>query len=146
MRGGVAVELILERLGDGAVVGVDRSGTQVERARRRVRDARARFVVAEVAELAGELGGEGEAGGGGWFDKALAVNVNLFWTRSPAREMAVLREVLRPGGRLVVVYETPGGPSAAVERAMGAVAEEGWAVTPLRSGDLAGFRATAPLG
>lgn len=43
------------------------------------------------------------------FDKAFAVNVNLFWTGAADAELTTLCRVLRPGGRLLLVYEGPGG-------------------------------------
>jgi SAM-dependent methyltransferase len=45
----------------------------------------------------------------GAFDKAFAVNVNLFWTGPADPELTTLTRVLRPGGRLLLVYEGPGG-------------------------------------
>jgi SAM-dependent methyltransferase len=44
------------------------------------------------------------------FDKAFAVNVNVFWTTAAAPECEVLGRVLRPGGLLRLVYaEDPSG-------------------------------------
>jgi hypothetical protein len=43
----------------------------------------------------------------GPFDAALAINVNLFWTGSAATELGLLTGLLRPGGRLVLVYDPP---------------------------------------
>jgi hypothetical protein len=40
------------------------------------------------------------------FDKALAVNVNVFWLQ-PAAELEVLRKVLRPKGVACLVYQLP---------------------------------------
>lgn len=40
------------------------------------------------------------------FDKVFAVNVNVFWL-NPARELAVVRQALRPKGRLFLFYEPP---------------------------------------
>jgi len=43
----------------------------------------------------------------GTFDKVLAVDVNLFWVRSAHHELGVVARLLRPEGRLHLVYEPP---------------------------------------
>lgn len=48
----------------------------------------------------------------GSFDAAFAVNVNLFWTGPADLELAVLARVLRPGGRLHLLYDSPGGSAS----------------------------------
>lgn len=104
---GVAAALIAQRLGDGRITAIDRSPGAIGRASRRAADAvtagRARF---ECLDLAG-AGRLGET-----FDKIFAVNVNLFWTRDPTPELTVLRGLLRPGGGLHLIYETPPGVPA----------------------------------
>ena len=40
------------------------------------------------------------------FDKIFAVNVNVFWLK-PEKELAVIRNLLAPGGRLYLFYEPP---------------------------------------
>ncbi|MGH3927254.1 MAG: methyltransferase domain-containing protein [Pseudonocardiaceae bacterium] len=40
------------------------------------------------------------------FDSAFSINVNLFWTRSPTRELENLHRMLRPGGTLHVCFVT----------------------------------------
>jgi len=52
---------------------------------------------------------EGEPGS---FDKALAVNVNVFWTSGAEVECVVLRRVLRPDGVVRLVYDGPEPRSA----------------------------------
>lgn len=108
---GVAAALVAERLGDGGgsggggrggLVAVDRSATAVGRARGRVGDDAGR-VTFEQTDLAGLRGHDGA------FDKAFAVNVNVFWTGSADDECTTLARVLRPGGTVLLVYETPGG-------------------------------------
>jgi SAM-dependent methyltransferase len=42
------------------------------------------------------------------FDRVLAINVNLFWTGPAVRELEVVRRLLTPAGRLVLVYGMPG--------------------------------------
>ncbi|GAB2838503.1 class I SAM-dependent methyltransferase [Streptomyces deserti] len=99
---GVAVALICARLTTGTVTGVDRSATAVEAARQRNADAvtegRAVFhaLPLEAADFADDS-----------FDRILAVNVNLFWVRSPDRELAALRRWLAPGGTLCLCWEPP---------------------------------------
>jgi SAM-dependent methyltransferase len=43
----------------------------------------------------------------GSFTKIFAVNVNLFWVRSPATELEIARRLLRPGGALFLFYDAP---------------------------------------
>jgi len=38
------------------------------------------------------------------FDKVFAMNVNLFWVRSPAKELDLLKRLLDPGGALYLFY------------------------------------------
>ena len=45
------------------------------------------------------------------YDRALAVNVNVFWTR-PAPALAVVRRLLRPRGLLCLVFEPPSAVQA----------------------------------
>lgn len=102
---GVSLELIAERLGDkGQVVGIDRSATAVVRAEQRLaaQIATNRLVVEQV-DLAGYDRADDR------FDKALGVNVNVFWTGTADAELATLTRVLRPDGVLHLVYESPGG-------------------------------------
>lgn len=117
---GVAAALIGERLDGGRITAIDRSAAAIGRARRRAADAvaagRARF---ECLDLAG-ADRLGET-----FDKVFAVNVNLFWTRDPAAELTVIERLLRPGGVLHLIYETPPGvpadrPARAVAAALAA--------------------------
>ncbi|MFJ4976572.1 SAM-dependent methyltransferase [Streptomyces coeruleorubidus] len=104
---GVAVALVRDRLVTGTVTGIDRSAKAVEAARRRNSDAlatgRAVFhtVSLEDADFAT-----------GSFDRILAVNVNLFWTRPADRELAALGRWLVPGGLLCLCWEPPDGKRA----------------------------------
>lgn len=47
------------------------------------------------------------------FDKALAINVNLFWVSDPAAELTVLKHALRPGAPLHILYGADGPPAPA---------------------------------
>ncbi len=98
---GVALSLICDLLDGGGITAIDRSAIAVERAQARIahRVAGGRAVVRQQ-ELAGFRGR-------GRFDKAFAVNVNVFWTSEADLECDVVTRVLRPGGTLWLVYEMP---------------------------------------
>ncbi|PPK98461.1 methyltransferase family protein [Kineococcus xinjiangensis] len=100
---GVAAELVCQRLGSGRLTGLDRSATAVAAAEARnaphVAAGRARFVRAAL--------GSADPASLGTFNAVLAVNVNLFWTDPAATELDLLRRLLVPGGRLLLVYEPP---------------------------------------
>jgi SAM-dependent methyltransferase len=85
----------------------DRSSHAVEQTRRRnarfVDEGRLTVVTAELADLTAALGHGTE------FDLALAVNVNVFWTRHATHEAQVLVTHLRARARLCLVYELPDG-------------------------------------
>lgn len=69
-------------------------------------------------------------------DVAFTLNVNLFWTRDPGPELAVLRGVLAPGGVLHVLYE--GAPPAAVTAGL---ERHGWEVSAVSGAGGAGVSA-----
>lgn len=100
---GVAVALICERLDGGDMLGVDRSQKAITAAVARnaehVASGRASFRAAPFESLV--------AYDVGSFDSVLAVNVNLFWVRNPTAELTLVKQVLRPAGRLLLVYEPP---------------------------------------
>lgn len=103
---GVALGLVADRLADGTgtVVGLDRSATAIERSRRRLaRHAAANRVRLQHADLA-HLDAAERA-----FDRVLAVNVNTFWTGAAEHECRRLADVLRPDGRVILVFAGPGG-------------------------------------
>jgi SAM-dependent methyltransferase len=124
---GVALALVCARLEGGRAVGVDRSAVAIERTRRRNAGwlATGRLELEKV-DLAGFGAGTTP------FDKAFAVDVNLFWTGPARAETAVLARVLRPGGRLWLVYGGPGpagpargvGPTVAANLAAGGFSAE----------------------
>jgi ubiquinone/menaquinone biosynthesis C-methylase UbiE len=99
---GVAVELICERLDGGRVLALDRSATAIEAATQR----NARFVSAGSASFVTASLEEADLGEA-QFDKVFAINVNLFWTRAPAAELAAVKRALTPSGQLILFYEPP---------------------------------------
>lgn len=112
---GVAAELVCRRLDGGRYVGVDRSATAIAAAAQR----NAEQVSAGVAVFAVAALDELDAGSRGRFDVAFAVNVNLFWLRPAAHELAVLHRAVRPGGRLHLVFDPPDASRAdALEEAL----------------------------
>ena len=104
---GAAIELLLGTYPRLVCTAVDRSARAVYRTRRRnarfVEAGRLTVVEGDVADLTAALGAAAV------FDLALAVNVNVFWTRLAVREAAALAFHLRPGGRLCLVHELPHG-------------------------------------
>lgn len=103
---GASARLVCERLGSGRLVAVDRSSVATARIATACPDhlesGRLVVVTAALAELELE-----EAS----VDVAFSVDVNVFWTSNAAAELAVLRRVLVPDGRLAVLYGV-GGPQA----------------------------------
>jgi SAM-dependent methyltransferase len=101
---GVAVSLICQRLVGGRIVAIDRSATAISRATRRNAQhlAAGKAVLQTVAleELKpSDVLGERER-----FDKIFAMNVNLFWVRSPATDLELIKRLLGPGGTLYLFY------------------------------------------
>lgn len=111
---GVAALMVADRIGaDGHLVALDRSATALDRARTRTAGYadRISFVESDLGSYAADR----------VFDKAFCVNVNLFWTSSADRELAVLRSCLRPGGKVCICYDSPNGRPS--ERVVLAVTE-----------------------
>jgi SAM-dependent methyltransferase len=102
---GVAVALVCDRLTRGRITAIDRSATAIERAWARNRDhVRSGRAALRNVDLAGFRGTHDQ------FDKAFAVNVNVFWVGDAESECEVLRRVLGPGGVLRLVYgDDPSG-------------------------------------
>lgn len=116
---GVAAGLVCDRLVGGSMLAIDRSPTAVERttARNAAHIAAGRLRV-ERCSLDDLRTGER-------FDKAFAVNVNLFWTSTAEAECAVLRSVLADAGGLWLVYDGPGEGGRDVGPAVAATLERG---------------------
>jgi SAM-dependent methyltransferase len=98
---GVAASVLCERLREGRLTAIDRSAAMVGAARRRNRAciAGGRAVIRQLALADVDFDP-------GSFDRALAVNVNVFWL-GPAAELEVLKRILRPSGLLCLVYQPP---------------------------------------
>ena len=94
---GVAVAAICQRLTGGRVVAIDRSATAIARATRRNADCIASGTAVLRTVALEDLGPSGLPEATDGFDKVFAMNVNLFWVRSPARELELIRTLLRPG-------------------------------------------------
>jgi protein-L-isoaspartate O-methyltransferase len=99
---GVAAALLCERLDRGHLTAIDRSAAAVERAGRRLAP---HLAAGRVAILQTDLAGL--AAPAHAFDRAVAVNVNVFWTGPAEAELQVLRTVVRPSGVICLVYEGP---------------------------------------
>ncbi|WP_407951716.1 SAM-dependent methyltransferase [Plantactinospora veratri] len=139
---GVAVSLVCDRLVDGRIVAIDRSAAAVRQAERRnlehISAGRAVVRLGTLEEFGAPegVGAQAVSGGdGAGFDKIFAVNVNLFWTRSPAAELALLRRLLRPGGGLYLCYEPPGATRVAelVRRLPATLSAHGFTATAVTS-------------
>lgn len=98
---GLAVAAVCEGSTSGTILAIDRSATMIAAARRRnhdhERDGKATFATMALADM---------TFGSRRFDKVFAINVNLFW-RDAARELAIIRNVLAPRGRLHLIFEPP---------------------------------------
>lgn len=99
---GIAASLICDRLDRGNLLLIDRSATAIERTRRRNPEhvASGRLALATI-DLADFDPGKAR------FDKAFAVNVNVFWTTPATDELARIRRALDHDGRFFLFYETP---------------------------------------
>lgn len=133
---GFALTLLRDRFPGAAIVGIDRSATQVARARRQLATLppTSRPTVAQLS-----LSAAASRWAAAPFDLVLAINVNAFWTE-PASAFPAVAALLRPRGRLVLVYELPtlAGCGAVSNRAVDAAANAGWrlVVPPERQGSL----------
>jgi SAM-dependent methyltransferase len=122
---GVAVALLCERLVGGRIVAIDRSATAIGRAERRnakhiaTGKAILKTVALERLEPSDVLTG------GERFDRVFALNVNLFWVRSPVRELELIKGMLGPGGALHLFYGYGGQPPHQVPGALTARLAEG---------------------
>jgi trans-aconitate methyltransferase len=97
---GAAAELICARLQKGKLFAIDRSESGVDRTKRRNKkyvDA-GRLTVRQIDLATLRVPVKR-------LDKVFAFNVNLFWVRACADEVALLHERLSPGGGVWLFYE-----------------------------------------
>ncbi|MFD3507385.1 class I SAM-dependent methyltransferase [Nocardia sp. NPDC058666] len=134
---GASLQRIAARLGDGRIVGVDRSATAVARAAKRcateIADGRVRLVEGEIGNI-GAARLLDELDSGARFDLIFAVNVNLFWTGPATTAWSTVRECLAPTGRfwLCYGYGTP-GPAPSTDQLTERFAAAGYACTTVAS-------------
>ena len=125
---GVAASLVCDRLDRGSLLLIDRSATAIERTRRRnpehVASGRLALQTVDVADLDPRTGP---------FDKAYAINVNVFWTTPASEELARIHRALEPTGQLFLFYETPSAARTrqAVERVVNALQANGFPETQI---------------
>src|SRR3954469_24352873 len=123
---GYGAELICARLTTGKLFAIDRSESGVDRTKRRCQ----RFVDAgrltvrqiDLATLRVPVKR---------LNKVFAFNVNLFWVRSCADEVALLHERVLPGGAVYLFYEAnrPELVPTIVRKASAALQEGGFRVS-----------------
>jgi SAM-dependent methyltransferase len=124
--GGTAASarLVLDRIPSGRLVALDRSVTASRRIAaalpREVDGGRLVVVTRALADVDADVrvdvdGDEGDATlSPASVDVAFAVDVNVFWTSDAAPELAVLRRLLVPRGRLAVCFGADGPRAEAV--------------------------------
>jgi SAM-dependent methyltransferase len=138
---GVAVSAVCERLAGGRITAIDRSATAIRRATaRNAGHVAAGRVVLQTAALE-TLHPENLPEGPGGYDKVFAMNVNLFWVRTPTRELELIRTLLEPRGALFLFYGygTPGrGPATVPGALAGQLTGGGFTVGTLTGPSVAG--------
>ena len=97
---GQAAELICSRLETGKLLAIDRSESGVDRTKRRCASyiAAGRLAVRHIDLATLRVPVKR-------LDKVFAFNVNLFWVREAADEVALLHERVVPGGAVYLFYE-----------------------------------------
>src|SRR3954464_8946834 len=123
---GAGAELICERLTSGKLFAIDRSESGVDRTRRRC----AKFIEAgrltvrqiDLATLRVPVKR---------LTKGFAFNVNLFWVRECADEVALLHERVLPGGAVYLFYDAsrPDQVPTMVEKSSAALQSAGFRVS-----------------
>lgn len=123
---GAGAEAICSRLTSGKLFAIDRSESGVDRTKRR----NARFIQAgrltvrqiDLATLRVPVKR---------LNKVYAFNVNLFWVRDCADEIALLHERVVPGGAVYLFFEAkfPEQMPTVIEKASSALADGGFRVS-----------------
>jgi SAM-dependent methyltransferase len=139
---GVSVAAIAERLSTGTVTALDRSATAIEATRQRNAAAiSAGRVATQLVPI------ERASFPNGAFTKVLAVNVNLFWVRDASRELALIRRLLLPDGRLYLIYEPPSADRLAeIERRLSAALTASGYAVDVRTAERAGRALLGVIG
>ncbi len=83
---------------------IDRSATAISRANQRNAEQIAAGKAVLLTMALEDLQPAELLGGAERFDKVFAINVNLFWVRSPAKEFGLLKRLLGPDGALSLFY------------------------------------------
>ena len=111
---GAGAELICERLQTGKLFAIDRSESGVDRTKRRcaqhVESGRLTVRQIDLATLRVPVKR---------LTKVFAFNVNLFWVRDCADEVALLHERVLPGGAVHLFYEAKHARAGAQHRQQG---------------------------
>ncbi|MBT1701457.1 class I SAM-dependent methyltransferase [Fulvivirgaceae bacterium PWU4] len=99
---GFAVSLIAPLLEKGTITAIDKSDSMVQKAMERNRAfiKTKKAQVLKRALLALKPGPQG-------YNKIFAFNVNVFWTTSAAKELAIIRQHLARKGTLYLFYQPP---------------------------------------
>lgn len=127
---GAAAELICSRLETGKLFAIDRSESGVDRTKRRcaayVEDGHLTVRQIDLATLRVPVKR---------LHKVFAFNVNLFWVRDCADEVALLHERVLPGGAVYLFYEAtrPEEVPTVVTRASAALTDGGFRVSAVDS-------------
>jgi ubiquinone/menaquinone biosynthesis C-methylase UbiE len=97
---GAGAQLICERLQTGKLFAIDRSESGVDRTKRRCREhvESGRLTVRQIDLATLRVPVKR-------LHKVFAFNVNLFWVRKCADEVALLHERVLPGGAVYLFYE-----------------------------------------
>ena len=97
---GAGAELICQKLSTGKLFAIDRSESGVDRTKRRCKEYvdAGRLTVRQIDLATLRVPVKR-------LNKVFAFNVNLFWVRDCADEMALLHERVGPGGAVYLFYE-----------------------------------------
>lgn len=127
---GAAAELICARLVAGKLFAIDRSESGVDRTKRRnaeaIRAGRLTVRQIDLATLRVPVKR---------LQKVFAFNVNLFWVRACADEVALLHERVVPGGAVHLFYETtrPDEVRTVIKQASAALSDGGFRVSVVQN-------------
>ncbi|MGY0503058.1 SAM-dependent methyltransferase [Nocardia sp. FBN12] len=144
---GASLTRLAARLGNGRIVGVDRSATALAQAERR---CAAEIAAGQVRLVEGEIGTVradrllDELEPGQRFDLVFAVNVNLFWTGPATAAWSTIRECLAPDGRIWLCYGygTPNSPTPRTAQLADRCAAAGYHCSTVTTDNLVAARAT----